>query len=911
MEGSYTIQVAPGTYNMIVSYISFISDTLTGVTVAAGEVLVKETLLFENLQAQKELEVVITAKRDLASTVTLYNTKRNSINTIDGVSIDLIKRTGDPNVAAAMQRITGVTVEGGKYVYVRGLGDRYSKATLNGSEIPGLDPNRNTVQMDIFPSNLVDQIVVYKNFTPDLPGSFSGGLVDIRTKDFPTKFQLNVSTSWGFNPQANFRKDFLTYQRGKKDWLGMDDGTRAIPDFIQNLAPSKVPDRTFQLNDEKTIQTIDAATKSFRTSIYPHIGRSGANQSHQISLGDQFNVFGRPFGYIASLAYRKNFSAYDNGYVGRWRNISDATQKPPLIADRLLNQLSLDGAKGEEEVLWGSLIKLSYKPFEKHKISFNYMHNQSGNSSTRYMIGELPVDAIGLIFETRVMGYLQRSLDIFQLEGEHAFGKNGNFKIDWIASQTESLQEEPDLRFFSNDYEQDGEKRLYDIQSNLYRDPSRFFRNLSETNKDAKLNLAWTFKQWGGKNATIKFGGAYTSKNRQFSEKRFEFQQGNAAQRYEGDPAAYFSPQNMGVFVDEVCYGVNCFEQVAYKVFVQDVSELRNVYRGQQEIWAAYGMLTLPLSKKFKLITGARFEATDAFTETDDPDKGRGILELKDILPAFNMIYGLRSNMNLRAGYGRTLARPTFREFAPFTSFNFVQDFLLSGNPNLSRTLIDNFDLRWEWYPALDELISVSAFSKRFTNPIEKVIEARAPGSSASAEQIYANVDRADALGVEVEFKKNLGFLGAAFSHFQLGGNVSFLRSRVDINADELAKIHSVDPTRPNRRPLYGQSPYSFNGELAYIHHDNGIRASLSYNVFGERIVVVGGTEPDVYEQPRGLLNFSVSKTLTKGFSLRLRANNLLDPEYKYVQRYKGQEFIYESYSAGRSFSLSLTYNLK
>ena len=216
IEGSYSIKAAPGTYSLIVSYVSYINDTISNVIITGDEVVFNETLLFESLQIREDLAVEITARRNQASTVTLYNTKRNSINTIDGISLDLVKRTGDPNVAAAMQRVTGVTVEDGKYVYVRGLGDRYSKSLLNGAELPGLDPNRNTVQMDIFPSNLIDNILVYKTFTPDLPGNFTGGLIDVRTKDFPNQFTLSVSTSWGFNDQSSFL--------GEGDVVRFDDG---------------------------------------------------------------------------------------------------------------------------------------------------------------------------------------------------------------------------------------------------------------------------------------------------------------------------------------------------------------------------------------------------------------------------------------------------------------------------------------------------------------------------------------------------------------------------------------------------------------------------------------------------------------------------------------------------------------
>ncbi|MEM7513935.1 MAG: carboxypeptidase regulatory-like domain-containing protein, partial [Bacteroidota bacterium] len=429
LEGSYSIKAAPGTYSLIISYVSYINDTISNVILTGDEVVFNESLLFESLQIREDLAVEITARRNQASTVTLYNTKRNSINTIDGISLDLVKRTGDPNVAAAMQRVTGVTVEDGKYVYVRGLGDRYSKSLLNGAELPGLDPNRNTVQMDIFPSNLIDNILVYKTFTPDLPGNFTGGLIDVRTKDFPNQFTLSVSTSWGFNDQSSFLGEgdgVPNQQRGNTDWLAMDDGTRELPQFIQDLrANGGVPNPVFDLSDPANVNTlnqIDQASKSFDTNIFPtNDGNTFMNHNHQISIGDQFELGGRPFGYIVGISYRDSYSFYDgsvdvtdNGsggvnfdfsgaQIGRWKNTGSSQN----VSNQLNRELELADTQAGRSVLWGTLVKLSYKPRSAHKFSINYMHNQSAETTSRSMRGNIPSDDESLGFETRVQRFLQ------------------------------------------------------------------------------------------------------------------------------------------------------------------------------------------------------------------------------------------------------------------------------------------------------------------------------------------------------------------------------------------------------------------------------------------------------------------------------------------------------------------------
>ncbi|MEL7342856.1 MAG: carboxypeptidase regulatory-like domain-containing protein, partial [Bacteroidota bacterium] len=232
LEGTYTIKTSAGSYSLIISYISYISDTINDVTLEDGQVVFNETLLIEETAANEELAVEIVGKRNRASTVAFDQQKKKSVNAIDGVTFDLVKRTGDANVAAAMQRVVGVTVQDGKYVYVRGLGDRYSQTLLNGADLPSLDPNRNTVQMDIFPSNLIGQVVVYKNFTPDLPGSFTGGLIDVRTKDFPDRPTINISASLGYNTNASLRNDILSDEKSSTDWLGYDNGKRDVPEII-------------------------------------------------------------------------------------------------------------------------------------------------------------------------------------------------------------------------------------------------------------------------------------------------------------------------------------------------------------------------------------------------------------------------------------------------------------------------------------------------------------------------------------------------------------------------------------------------------------------------------------------------------------------------------------------------------
>lgn len=902
LEGKFNLKLPAGNYTIQTRFISYVTDTSAVITLAAGETKVMDVLMLPETAANEDLAVDIVARKNQASNVTLFNKKRNAIQTMDGVTSELFQRTGANDAAAAVSQVTGVTVEGGKYVYVRGLGDRYSKTILNGAEIPGLDPNRNTVQMDLFPSNLIDNIIVYKTFTPDLPGSFTGGLVDVKTKDFPDKFTLNVSASSGYNPNANLNDNFIGDVEGSRDWLGMDDGSRDRP-FIASENGNLTTIPNFD-TDNEVKQNIDEISKSFDKNWAPVVNPSGLNQSYRISVGNQY-LFGeknRAFGFIASLSYNNSYRYIENQIENRWRNTSNA--QIGNIANSLNSEINLAGPSAEHEILWGGLIKLSYKPSENHKVSFNYLHNQSGNNRARTLTGGIPKDDPAITFETRVVGFLERAIDVMQLQGEHAFAE-GKLKADWSASYAISSQNEPDLRFFSNSLIEEDGVTNYDVDISIYPEPNRFWRELEETNGDFKLNfeLPFLIKENESK---LKFGGAYTFKDRTFMENRYNIALGSDAEGYEGDIADYFRDSNLGI-VDTVTRGN--FTRYDLGLYYQDASEARNNYTGEQDITAAYVMGVLGLSDRLKVTVGARLEST--FIETIAGNDSIGRIEENDLLPALSGVFALNDKMNLRAGYSRTLARPTFREFAPFASFDFVNDALLVGNPNLQRTLVDNADLRWEWYPTFSELVSVSLFYKNFSNPIERVLDLRAQNPQFE----FRNVDNGLAYGLEVELRKNFSFLAEGLRKLELGANVALINSRIDIAQQELEGIRAIDPTREARRPMFGQSPYTVNAELAYIDPEvTGLKISLNYNIFGERIAVVGGTDPNIFEQPRGLMNFTLSKTF-KRFTVTARARNILDPQYLFTQEYNPEgsnnnPFVFRSYRLGRTFTLGASFKL-
>ncbi|MBD3234069.1 MAG: TonB-dependent receptor [candidate division Zixibacteria bacterium] len=340
--------------------------------------------------------------------------------------------------------------------------------------------------------------------------------------------------------------------------------------------------------------------------------------------------------------------------------------------------------------------------------------------------------------------------------------------------------------------------------------------------------------------------------------------------------------------------------------YVVDASELRANYDGDEQIAAIFSMVELPLSKKLKFVGGLRFETTQIDVVTQDPDYEEGNLDDNDVLPSASLIYRLSDNMNLRGAFGRTLARPTFRELAPFPSWDFANGFFFIGNTALKRSLIDNFDIRWEWFSNPGEILATSLFYKKFENPIERAIK------NDNGEIQYQNVDEAIVYGAEFEIRKKLNILHSTLSDFSWGANLSLIHSEVDIPQDELLIIRAYDPDADDTRPLQGQSPYILNIDLTYNNTDTKTLASVTYNVFGERLseVSLGGT-PDIYEQPRPILNFIFNQSIMGNISLKASAKNILDSPMKKIHEFKGGEYIYHEYQTGRSITLGLSYELQ
>ncbi len=898
LNGNYTLRnVPPGSHTLAVTYPEYAKLVVTGLTLAENETKQEDVSLKPEIK-QVEGEVVeVVARASRGSAAGLLKDRQKAAAVSDAIGAEEMSRSGSSNAAQAMSKVTGASIVDGKYIYVRGLGERYSTTQLNGAELPSTDPNKRAVHLDLFAANLIENIVTVKSYTPDKPGNFTGGSVNLVTKSYPDHFNASLSLSSAYNTQFSLQEGFLTSPGGRTDWLGMDDGTRAIPDPLQDKNVV-IPIIQTARRDSLQAMQLDRLSKSFNSSMAPVKKMAPLNRNFAFSLGDQLQVLGRPFGILGSLSYNRGFNSYTGGTVARYVLPTFAGQ-----ADTLDPDFILDDAKSSDEVVWGGLANLTFQPHPKHELKTNYMYNRSGESVARSLSG-LFLQGGGLgesdVYETRVLQYIERSLGSFQLSGHHALQPLFGMDLNWSGSLAKSTQDEPDLRFFSNHYGVVPDTE-YTIQSNAYVKPSRNYRKLKEDNAEFNLDFFIPFRQWSGLGGKVKLGGQLLRKERTYRERRFSYELDNSYpgyQDYSGDPEYFFSDEVVGMlFYDST---VNRYRFGSYVV---EENTARNNYDADQNISALFGMLDVPVLRKLRFAGGARLELTRMNVASKDKSLPKARLSNDDWLPSANLIYQLGGDMNLRASYSRTLARPEFRELANYSSFDFAGDFLYGGNPNLKRTLIHNYDLRWEWFERPGEIYSVSGFYKRFIDPIERV------KSGSHKETSSRNVPEATVYGLELEVRKRLDNVVPFLQHFQIGGNFTLVRSKVNIDSVELAIARAFDPNPKTTRQLQGQSPYILNLDLSYGNYKLGTTASILYNVFGERLAEVNrGDAPNVFETARGQLDFTFSQRIWNTVTLKASVKNLLDSEYKRTYTLKDREYVQQLYKRGRILSAGFSW---
>ena len=883
-DGKYSIDVEAGNHTLVFSYIGYQTIEISDVVVKSNDDVIVDVTL--NTNSLETVVITTTVRKNTESAI--LDLQKKSITLLDGLSAQSIKSSGASNIASAVKNVPGVSIQGGKYVYVRGLGDRYTKSILNGVDIPGLDPDRNTIQMDIFPTNILDNIIVVKSAAAEYPADFTGGVIDIVTKDFPTKANYTISTGFGYNPGMHFNDNYLNYSGSNTDFLGFDDGMRNIPINRYQVIPG-----TF---DNSTI--LSNMTNVFNKELMAKQANSGANFNFGFTAGNQFAVGDDKLGYQLSFSYKNKTQFYDDRFDGTYMRDQNNSSVNELVGTR-----TSEGVEGKNTVLLSSLAGIVYKR-DNSKYKVNFLHIQNGESSAGLYDQQIAQAAGGSGFEPikkDALLYTERSITNLLFEGNHSFD-DANWKLNWKVSPTLSRVYDKDHRITPLQQSQNGN---YFISPSAASRPIRIWRNLQEISLVAKVDAVRKYN-FMDRPAKAKFGFNQTVKQRDFSIDDFQFEISGQNIVADGNADNLLLSEN--IWTPQT-------DQGSHLVW-GDLYEPANTFDATQNISAGYLSNEFSVSEKLKAVVGLRAELFSAIytgqnqaaTEIFVDEK---IIDKLDLFPSANFIYSLNDNSNLRVSYSRTTARPSFKEASKSQIFDPITNRLFIGNIDLEPSYISNFDIRTEFFGENSEMFAISGFYKDFKDPIELTFYESAPDQLTPR-----NLGNASVFGIEFEFRKSLGFLLNSLENLKFNINASYIESDLTMFEDEYNR--RVNAARDGEsieksRELQGQSPYLINAGLNYSDSEIGLQTGLFFNVQGETLEVVGtGIVPDVYTVPFNSLNFTFNKKLgeEKKSTVDIKVSNILNSKRKSVyQSYKASDKTFTQFNPGTEFSVGYNYN--
>ncbi|MFN0158631.1 MAG: TonB-dependent receptor domain-containing protein [Bacteroidota bacterium] len=854
LDGKYAIRnILPGTYDVRVTYVGFASKVVTGVTLKPDESLQLDISIAS--EAYSSEEVVISAERVLSTESAILAERKKAASIGDGISAEQVKRSPDATSGDALKRVTGLTVVDNKFVYIRGVTDRYNGATLNGVSVTSTDTDvdKKSFSFDMVPANLLENMVVTKTATPDLPGDFTGGLVQINTLEFPNRQTIRLTLSSSFNSLSNLTNVQMS-PGGSRDWLGFDDGSRS--------QPSDALDR-YSLGQSLT------NTWAQRTR------RAPLNGAINLSIGDRIDVGEQDLlGYIAAVSYRNGFQRTET------RLDYETSGGVPVFQD---------GKRDQYSVLWGTIFDVNYKFSGMHKISFQNSFNQTGEDKVSRLNG---VDENEQNLKTEVVEWDQRSSYVGKISGEHNLPEFGGLEVRWRGSYNMSTAKEPDRRtsiYARNIYYSDPEP--FSTSS-----PQRSWSTLNEYTRSAGLDFSLPVGD-----AQFKFGGLYESRDRDFDIRFYvtELENSSNVEMWNQGIDSIYRPENYG----------------PGKFYMQRLDNNRDPYTGELDVIASYAMIDLPftlLSQELRLVGGARVENADQRVHTVDPDIAQPtpftvLLKNVDILPSVNLTYLVNDFTNLRFAYSNSVNRPEFREMSDFYYFDYNTFEGMHGNTNLKRAFIRNYDARLELFPDIGEVVAVSYFYKNITDAIEQSLVI-----SSNPERSWFNSPKGRNCGWEFEVRKSFGFMrdiGASgimqdaldyLSNISVTGNYTRIHSEIDF-VDERTLL-------PGKREMQGQSPWMVNLSLSFVEPNIGTGVNVLHSEFGRRLDAVGDyTYLDVFEDPRSVIDLSVTQPILKGVEMKFAVKDLTAQDKTFTYR-PGEK--YKKISTGRTYSLQASFTL-
>jgi TonB-dependent receptor len=942
-EGSFRLDgVPPGQHTVTLALSGYQRQVVGGVLVVAGQMSdLGEIRLVSEIQDMPEL--VVTGTDLLAGTeITVLDIRAQDITVQDAVSKELISQSGVSDAAGAARLVTGVSVVDGKYATVRGMSDRYTGTTLNGIRVPSPDPRKRAVQIDVFPAATIEDITVTKTFTPDLQGDFTGGGVNINTRSIPDTSFFSFAFGVEYNTTATYSSNFLTYDGGGVPSTGFAGSERDLPAEAKELLPKQLSAIEFSENPSQADLEAAAAYDRLTQAFVPVMGTTTSepdlNGNFGIAGGDVFHVGAEGIlGVMGALTYTHTYDYYADG-VNNVVLKSDAEQPMFIATPRADN-------RGTEELLIGVLGNFVYQPDPDNEYSLKLILNQAAQDEARLQVQDRGFPSAE---HNQTLQYTERTLGAAQLEGEHEFrdlwnltGPDGpGFTVDWGVAYNQTRQDEPDVRFFRNTVDLLTGNAAKPSNSTDALNTRRIYRNIGEDNVQLLGNAVLPYRQWEGLESTAKFGLALDRTDREFTQESLTYSFANqfGSRR---DPAkqcnqtygSFLAPnpdalwtdmfnddERTGLSSDPVyCdwfpeFGISDPQPLpapnqllwVLEPLGDDVD-----YSGDQTIDALYGMIDMPLTETLSITAGARYETTqidvvpvgelgevDTVITTPEgnrivvvipDDLARTDIDDSDVLPALALLWHPKTDMNVRAVWSKTLARPTFRELAPVATEEFIDGDEFLGNPDLELSRITNYDLRWEWFRRPGEVFAASVFYKDIQDPIE-YISFSLFGTRTVVQPINFETGRLS--GYELEARSSLDVIAESLSGLTVGGNYTRLASEVDVPLQEQLALEPFGLDEKTRQ-LQGQPADLLNLFVTYDHARWGTAVGTFYNRTGE-ILYAGAAagdngSPSVYEEPVSFLNVTVSQRLKEyqrgALSLLFKAKNVLTPEIDRVYR--------------------------
>lgn len=904
IDGNFSLlNLKDGTYTLYIKYVGYKTQKIDGVQLKGGKRIDRKAIVSskdtssKNDASEKALltialqpdeqqlnEVTVTAVERRNTDAAMIQVAKNSPVIVSNVSAQEISRTQDTNAGEVIRRVPGVSLIDDKFVMVRGLSQRYNNVWVNGGAVPSSEADSRAFSFDIIPSSQIDNLTIVKSPTAEYPADYSGGFIIVNTKEIPAENSFNIAVGGNWNTSSAFQN--FSYSKGSgTDFLGFDNGLRNLNGGIHAALNPQLDANGKPVGDYATSLLGNGLNNDWLVKNRKPLG----DLKLAASLNRRWMLGGRTLGMLAALNYTNEYRTYENMENNLYGIYDAANDKPNYLRHSVDDQYN-------NNVRLGAMLNFTFLSKDgNHKYQLKNIFNQLATSRYTWRDG---VSAQSNLERSAEYYYRSRTTYNGQLTGKHTFTSDA---LDWSIGYAYANRHLPDRRrYLIDDALETG---VYALSTG--NDISREWTQLDEHILSLGVNDKHHFK-FGNFEPDLKVGAYGEYRSREYQTRNFIYNWNVSANnmpsgfRHSDIPTLLSSEANMGYD----------------KLYLLEEKQMRNNYRGHNTLGAGYLAMSLPFGK-LGIHAGVRFEHNDMelISNSRDYEKSESSRHYKtdDVFPSLNTTYKICDQHQVRLSYGRSINRPEFREVSSSVYYDFDLASNVQGNTELKNCYVDNLDLRYEWYPSRGELISLAVFYKHFESPIEWTYTV---AGGTDLIYSYKNAKSANNYGVELDIRKNLGFIG--LKDFSWSFNGALIKSKVQFEKG----------SKEENRPMQGQSPYLINTGIFYKNEPLKMDIALLYNRIGKRIIGVGRSEgstgddsnsrvPHSYEMPRNTIDFSLAKKLGNHLELKFNVRDLLAEKIYYKQfadvtysdgSKKEVEEIARCYKPGRNIGLQAIY---